>query len=175
MPPSLTIQTGRLRILPLSQSQLKMYTEPDHALERALNLDLFPRNVPEELKEAFERLILPNTADNSRNFLFSTVWTIIDKQQNRMVGDLCFKGEPNEQGEVEIGYGTYPDCQNRGYMTEAVGALSAWALQQPGVVAVLAETDNENVPSHRTLENNGYRPFHRNSNMTWWRLDRPSI
>jgi hypothetical protein len=24
-----------------------------------------------------------------------------------MVGDICFVGEPNTEGEVEIGYGTY--------------------------------------------------------------------
>ena len=172
MPPSFMIQTRRLQLLPLNEAQLKLYTEPDNALERSLDLALFPRMVPDELKEAFDQLILPNVADSSRNYLFSTVWNIIDKDQNRMVGDLCFKGEPNQEGAVEIGYGTYPDCQNRGYMSEAVGSLCAWALQQPGVATVLAETDNHNIPSHRTLEKNGFLPFRHTETMTWWRLER---
>jgi len=36
------------------------------------------------------------------------------------VADVCFQGEPNEIGEIEIGYGTYKQHQGKGYMTEAV-------------------------------------------------------
>ena len=37
-----------------------------------------------------------------------------------MVGDLCLMGEPDENGMVEIGYGTYEDFRKRGVMAEAV-------------------------------------------------------
>lgn len=57
---------------------------------------------------------------------------------NKMVGDLCFMGEPGESGEIEIGYGTYEEFRQKGYMTEAVGGMIQWAHGQPGVYAVLA-------------------------------------
>lgn len=73
-----------------------------------------------------------------------------------MVGDLCFQGEPNENGEIEIGYGTYDHFQNMGYMTEAVGALVRWGLGQERVLAVVAETNADNIPSQKILKNNGF-------------------
>jgi len=36
-----------------------------------------------------------------------------------MVGHLCIVREPNAKGEVEVGYGTYDEFQNKGFMTEA--------------------------------------------------------
>ena len=73
-----------------------------------------------------------------------------------MVGDLCFVGEPNEAGEVEIGYGTYPEFQGQGYMTEMVSGMVAWAKAQPGVKAIIASTDATNVASYRVLQKNNF-------------------
>ena len=64
-----------------------------------------------------------------RTYLFSTLWTIILKEENKMVGDLCFVGEPDAEGEIEIGYGTYDEFRKRGYMTEAVNGMINWAIK----------------------------------------------
>lgn len=64
-----------------------------------------------ELKEALEQTILPNVADHTKNYLYSTLWTAISKAENKMIGDLCIVGEPNAAGEIEIGYGTYVEFQ----------------------------------------------------------------
>ncbi len=73
------------------------------------------------------------------------------------VGDLCFKGL-SDQGEAEIGYGTYPGYEGRGYMTEAVIALTKWAAGQSGVKEVQAETELDNLASQRVLAKAGYLP-----------------
>ena len=36
-----------------------------------------------------------------------------------MIGDLCMVGEPNADGEIEIGYGTYEQFQGKGFMTKS--------------------------------------------------------
>jgi RimJ/RimL family protein N-acetyltransferase len=128
--------------------------------------------MPDELKEALEQLILPQVADSGDNILFSTLWTIIDKQKKLMVGDLCFKGTPNVQGEIEIGYGTYKDFQGKGFMTEAIKAISHWALSQAEVETILAETGKENITSHKTLSRNNFKAYKNVENMIWWRLDK---
>src|SRR5664279_2246538 len=108
----------------------------DNSLETELNLNETSRGISPELKEALEQTILPNVADKGKNYLFSTLWTIISKEENKMVGDLCFVGEPDSEGEVEIGYGTYEEFRKRGFMTEAVGGMIKWAEKQPNIRSI---------------------------------------
>lgn len=168
--PPFIVETERLSIKPLSYRQMQMYTAADLSLEESLGLELHPRTISAELKDALENAILPALAGSGDQHLYCTLWTIVLKEQRVMVGDLCFKGAPNEAGEVEIGYGTYPDFQGRGIMTEAVGAICRWALRQPGVTTVLAETDKENPASQIILLRNGFTSFRDDGNMTWWHL-----
>ena len=59
-------------------------------------------------------------------------------------------------GQVELGYGTLAKFQGRGYATEAVSALTAWALSQPEVSVVVADALPENAASVRVLEKSGF-------------------
>jgi RimJ/RimL family protein N-acetyltransferase len=163
--------TERLFIRPLSPAQLQKYTELNNILETELGLNPSGRAISAALKEALEQVIIPHVS-SSDNFLYSTLWTMIVKDLKQMVGDLCFKGSPNEHGEIEIGYGTYDGFQGRGYMTEAIGAMVGWAFRQPGVRAMIAETERDNMPSHRTLSKNGFVVYKEVENMLWWRLDK---
>lgn len=49
------------------------------------------------------------------------------------------------------------EYQHNGYMTEAVRAISKWALTQEGVKRVEVETDPQNESSQRVLTRVGYR------------------
>jgi RimJ/RimL family protein N-acetyltransferase len=57
-------------------------------------------------------------------------------------------------------------------MTEAIGAVTQWALKQPEVQAILAETDINNIASHRTLSKNSFTVYKEVENMIWWRLNK---
>lgn len=164
------IETSHLILRPLTYGQLLKYIQCDNSLEEELKLNLSVRTMSPELIEAFEQTILPSVADPSTNYLFSTLWTAIDKQEKCMVGDLCFVGEPNDAGEVEIGYGTYPQFQGRGYMTEIVGGIVEWARTQPGVKAIIASTDKANVASYTVLMKNTFVMVGETETMLSWRL-----
>ncbi len=84
------------------------------------------------------------------------IWFIALKDGSH-VGDLSFKGL-NADGSVEIGYGISEECRGHGYATEAVTAAVAWALSQPGVRRVEAETEPDNNKSQRVLEKCGFIP-----------------
>ena len=150
------IETLRLTLKPLTYDQLLKYIRCDHSLESELGLNPSDRSIEPALVEALEQTILPHVADPARNYLFNTLWTAIDRDAQQMVGDLCFVGEPNEAGEIEIGYGTYPEFQGRGYMTEMVSGMIAWAKTQPGVRAIIASTDATNLASYRVLQKNHF-------------------
>lgn len=165
------IETERLIIKPLSYLQLLKYIQTDNSLETELNLNETSRTISPELKEALEQTILPHVADASKNYLYSTLWTVISKADNKMVGDLCFVGEPNPNGEIEIGYGTYDEFQRRGFMTEAVGSMIEWAKQQPDLKAITASTDKTNVASYTILEKNNFEKTGESDELYHWKRE----
>jgi RimJ/RimL family protein N-acetyltransferase len=150
------IETERLILKPLTYGQLVKYTKCDNSLEEELNLNKTSRTISPELKEAFEQTILPNVADKTKNYLYSTLWTAISKAENKMIGDLCIVGEPNADGAIEIGYGTYDEFQGKGFMTEIVGGIIEWIKTQENVKSIIASTDRTNTASFRVLEKNNF-------------------
>lgn len=74
-----------------------------------------------------------------------------------LVASGGFNGPPHD-GTAEIGYSVLPQFQGQGYATEMVVGLVRWALRQPGVARVIAETEWANPASVRVLEKAGFAP-----------------
>jgi [ribosomal protein S5]-alanine N-acetyltransferase len=163
-------ETERLQLLPLTYTQLHKYLRADGSLEEELGLSTYVRRVSDTLSEVFAERILPYVADTSKDFRYSTLWTMIDKDRQRMVGDLCFKGIPDAKGQVEIGYGTDKEEEGKGYMTEAVGGLIDWAKTQESVKIIYAFTRKNNLASQRILQKNGFVLDRETNTELGWRL-----
>lgn len=166
----MVIETQRLLIKPLTVAQLSKYSNMAYELEAELDLNVSPRHIERALADAIQQMIQTAPSLSADQFLFFTLWTIIDKKKRVMVGDLCFKGPPTTDGEVEVGYGTHEVFWNQGYMTEALAAVVDWARKQPAIQTILAETDQANEASCRTLIKNQFEPFRQDGDMLWWRL-----
>lgn len=164
------IETVRLILKPLTYNQLLKYAKNDYSLEAELGLKKTSKIISTELKEALEQNILPNVADITKNYLYSTLWTAISKAENKMVADMCIFGEPNADGEIEIGYGTYDEFQGRGYMTEIVGGFITWAKAQNNINAITAGTDKTNIASFKVLEKNNFVKTAENETYLQWKL-----
>lgn len=164
------IETARLILKPLTYDQLIKYIKADNSLEEELDLNDTIREMSSDLKEALEETILPNVADKTKNYLFATLWTAILKKENKMVGDLCFLGEPNAEGEIEIGYGTYEAFRKKGFMTEAVAGMISWAKNQANVKSIFAATEKNNIASYTILQKNNFIQFEETPSMINWRL-----
>lgn len=165
------IETKRLILKPLTHGQLIKYAKCDNSLELELKLNKTLRTVSPELKEALEQTIIPNVANKSNNYLYSTIWTAILKAENRMVADLCIYGEPNEDGQIEIGYGTYNDFRNKGFMTEIVSGIVEWVKNNNKAKAIIATTDKTNTASYRVLEKNNYIKTGETDTLLNWKLE----
>lgn len=166
------IETQRLLIKPLTYEQLIKYINCNDSLYTDLDLDSTERSISIELKEALEQTIVPNVADTSKNYLFNTLWTIVAKAQNKMVGDICFIGEPDANGKVEIGYGTYDAFQGKGYMKEAVEGIVKWAFEQLNVKVVVASTNKDNIASYTVLEKNGFVKIGETEELFNWQVQK---
>jgi len=81
-------------------------------------------------------------------------WLVV--VDGEVVGDCGWFGPPDDAGVVEVGYGLAPGARGRGRGTEAVGVLTAWVEQQPGVRLVTAEVLPGNEPSLRLLARLGF-------------------
>jgi ribosomal-protein-alanine N-acetyltransferase len=73
-----------------------------------------------------------------------------------LIGDGGFKGPPDDEGTVEIGYSLLPPYRNKGYTTEAVKALVSWTFQHPQMTRVIAEARPGNTASVRVLQKAGF-------------------
>ena len=164
------IDSENLILKPLTYGQLIKYIANDNSLERELKLNPTQKIISPLLREALAETILPNVADSGKNHLFSTLWAIIVKAESRMVGDVCFVGEPAADGEIEIGYGTYDNYRGKGYMTEAVACMINWARRQDNVKSIFAQTAKSNIASWRILEKNNFEKVGEDDDLLSWRL-----
>lgn len=73
-----------------------------------------------------------------------------------LVAAAGYVGPPSAEGIVEMGYSVAPEERRKGYAQEMVTALIARALQSPNVRHVVAEVNETNEPSVRTLEKCGF-------------------
>lgn len=163
------LETPRLRLRPLTGPELTLLAGDTPALEAALSI----RYAGEPLEGEFLRIVAgqvqPATAD-AENYFWHTFWLMLRREDDTAIGSLCFKGPPAD-GAVEIGYGVAPAFEARGYTTEAAGALCRWALAQPGVARVVAETEKGSGASERVLQKLGMRRTETNRENSWWVLE----
>jgi ribosomal-protein-alanine N-acetyltransferase len=80
----------------------------------------------------------------------------IDSGRPILCGSVGFRGPPDEQGMVEIGYSVLPEFEGQGLATEMVAGLVLWAKQQPRAKHIEAETNVDNEASVRVLEKNSF-------------------
>lgn len=76
---------------------------------------------------------------------------IVRKLDGVVIGDVGFHAPPDEVGDVSVGFGIVPTARGEGYATEALQGLLAWALEQPEVRTVHADTDLVNIASQQVL------------------------
>jgi len=95
---------------------------------------------------------------------------IVEKHSGLVVGTIGFTGPPDGTGTVTVGYGLVPSARGRGYATEALCDLVAYAFTQPSVRAVTADSLHDNVASHRVLEKAGFSRTHATEDTVWFAI-----
>jgi RimJ/RimL family protein N-acetyltransferase len=105
--------------------------------------------VSDDLSELLEFIRqLPSAWERGESF----AWGIVEASSGRFVGMI--EARVSSHG-VELGYVLHPAVWGKGYMTEAVEAVTEWALQQPRIHRVWANVHVGNAASQRVLEKAG--------------------
>ena len=146
------LKGARVRIEPISHecalALLAGRPEPGSAWEQG-----FP---PSPLLASLRRVLDDGAGPGSFGPFYA--YMIVRRSDGLAVGDAGFFGPPGDDGEVEIGYALVPGARGFGLAREAVALLAEWALAQPGVRALTARVEAENVPSLRLLARLGFVP-----------------
>jgi RimJ/RimL family protein N-acetyltransferase len=145
------LRTQRLRLCSLSPEEMRDLLDGRPAAGRrwaegypmdgtlvavAMQLDLEQRSVPRE-PFCHYQIVLP--------------------VEDLVIGDVGFHTPPDELGEVSVGFGIVPAARGHGYAGEALRAVLDFALAQPEVRSVHADTDLVNLASQRVLVGAGMR------------------
>jgi ribosomal-protein-alanine N-acetyltransferase len=156
------LETERLRLVPatleLADADLHNRLEFMHQLG-ALVLDSWPPPLNDESSMRYTVDFLRRSPGDSG---WAAWYWIAKKHKPVVIGQGGFKGPPAD-GAVEIGYSLLSEFQKKGYASEAVAALLAWAFAHDEVERVAAETLPELAPSIRLLERAGFENVGRGS------------
>lgn len=162
------LNTSRLKIIQLDRENFELLIKDRAQMEK--NLGVLQSDY--DLDDGFIQIMnmsLDSGLNDIKNFQWYVDWQVILKSENKIIGSLGFKGKPNDKNEVEIGYGINEKYEKNGYMTEAVGCVVGWALQQNGVNYIIAETENSNIASHKVLSKNNFEIYDKKEDHIWWK------
>lgn len=136
------LETERLYLYPVSNDEMNQLIENEKDAD---------------MKQAYLEM-LQGCLDEPEKRIWYAVWYMeLKNRPGAIAGDFCFKGL-NADGMAEIGYGLREGYCGNGYMTEAVKAVSAWALGLEEVTCIEAETDPDNTASQKVLAGAGFVP-----------------
>lgn len=99
-------------------------------------------------------------------------WLFIDKADNLILGDGGFKGQPDDNGVIDLGYGIIESKRRQGYALEAAQALIQWGMSQSNVKSITADCSKTNNASQGLLKKLGMREVKQDDEMLYYRLDK---
>lgn len=167
------LETERLHLIPLTANQLQWWLNHIKLLEAELNCSYQAEPVTDFFAEIVKGQ-LEITKNDEANYLYHTFWFLVRKSDRVVVGAADFKNIPDNEGQIEIGYGLGENFQHCGYMTEAIKSMCQWAFDQPNIRSVIAETEPDNTASHKVLERCGFSIYSKEENF-WWKVNKSNV
>ncbi len=98
--------------------------------------------------------MLKGLAVGVRRQFSPAAWLI--SEDGEVIGLCSLMSAPDDDGVVSIGYGIAASRRGRGAAGRAVADVLRWAMSEPRVTAVAAETSVHNIASQRVLEGNSF-------------------
>jgi RimJ/RimL family protein N-acetyltransferase len=145
------IETANLLLIPCQLAHVEAIMRDKKELARMLNLTV-PDNwltFPESMHYVYEHLKADPSALNWGFRLF------VHARDRVLIGEGGFKGKPDEEGVVEIGYALVPEYRGRGLAAEAARGLASYAFSNPEVKIVQAHTLKDGTASINVLKKLG--------------------
>jgi RimJ/RimL family protein N-acetyltransferase len=148
------ITSERLEMPLLSERNLERLADGDSAAVASdLDAQLSPEWAAEVRRLAGFRLRQVRDSPTDAPWLLRP---ILLREGRVAAGYINFHAAPDERGVPEIGYTVLPAYRRRGYATEAVRALFAWAAREHGVRRFRASVSPDNEASLGLIDRLGF-------------------
>ena len=133
--PDFRLWSNRLDLVPANRETAEVEW---HDVERLGQL--LDAHVPEQWPPA---LVQDSSSPNGEGWWD---WYVVRRENDKrvLIGVAGLKGWPELSRTVQVGCSFLPEFQKQGYGTEAVDKLTSWALNEPHVDRVIAETPDGN-------------------------------
>ncbi|MED1782238.1 GNAT family N-acetyltransferase [Brevibacillus fortis] len=162
----LKIQTQRLLLIPFTHKIATNVLQENYEELMGMGLTLGKGWPDADTMETIPKIIIAlELAGKPTGF---ESWMIITTDGMEIIGDAGFKGGPNTEGEVDIGYGIIEAERKKGYAYEAAAGLTNWALSQPKVKKITAKCLLDNIDSAKILVKMGFEEIKRDDTMIYW-------
>ena len=149
------LSSKRLQIIPLTKKELTalLQSPQTFAHKAGYKVDFFDINPVhcEEISETMDKY--PHEWDNkTTDYLFYTLWIIVESQSGQIIGKFQLNGLPNPDGEVEAFFDIGPNYRRNGFGCEAMCAIINWATKNNMFKKMLIEADFENKAAMASLK-----------------------
>jgi len=150
--------TPRLTLIPATAALVQAEIGPQDLFSQALGAKVPENWPPELLVDVLPFFLEQLEQDPTLVGWLSWYWVLRREatEEALLIGSGGFKGQPQSDGAVEIGYSILPQYQGRGYATEAVAGLLAWVFSYSEATRAIAETASRNRASIRMLARLGF-------------------
>ena len=150
--------TPRLTLIPATAALVQAEIGPQDLFSQVLGAKVPENWPPELLVDVLPFFLEQLKQDPALVGWLSWYWVLrrTGTEEALLIGSGGFKGQPQPDGAIEIGYSILPQYQGRGYATEAVAGLLAWVFSYSEVIRAIAEAPQENRASIRVLAKLGF-------------------
>jgi len=153
---TLRLQTERLELF-FADARLARAMAADREELGRLIAARVPPEWPPELMDAGAMDFIVRATERDLGSAGWWAWLIVLRGTPVLIGCAGFKGPPDADGRVDIGYSVLAPWQRQGYATETVAALVDWAFRDSRVARIVGETFPHLPASIRVLEKTGFR------------------
>ncbi|PKP38242.1 MAG: hypothetical protein CVT98_05265, partial [Bacteroidetes bacterium HGW-Bacteroidetes-15] len=117
------LKSSRIDILPLNLEELEVFVKSRDDFEKKKGLTISGKILSEayceEITEMVTRIPL-NWSTKNNDYLFYTLWVMVERSLQRIIGLFTFNGKPNSNGEVEVFFSIEESYRRHGYATEVM-------------------------------------------------------
>jgi predicted acetyltransferase len=148
------LESERLFFKPLSFQELQYINNNEiDKVETIIELE----SILDSVKLAISKKLMKMQNLNEDIHEWYTYWLIINKENQKGVGFIGFKGVPDINGYSEVGYSISPNYRKKRFMTEALEALINWVYRFQGSEGITAKVLKTNIGSIKVLNNCNFK------------------
>lgn len=148
---NLKLETKRLSIKPVTLDD----KEAIFQYRRDKTTNKYQGWIPETVEDVVTFIGKTSTVINEPGTWFQ--FAIVEKESQKIIGDIGAHFFDNENKQVEIGFTLDKDFQNQGYATESLKCVLNFLFNDLNKHRVIASTDPANLNSIKLLERLGFR------------------